>query len=108
MSKYDVIVLGSGPGGYVAAIFDQFMGMAQIIGKQPGMTGTLKVRYLRPSPLNVELKLTAWLERVEGRKTVIKAEMANGETITASCEALFIRPKGGIGLQDMEQEAAPK
>ena len=46
-------------GGYVAAIFDQFMGMAQIIGKQPGMTGTLQVRYLRPSPLNVELKLEA-------------------------------------------------
>lgn len=95
-------------GGYVAAIFDQFMGMAQIIGKQPGMTGTLRVRYLRPSPLNVELKLTAWLERVEGRKTVIKAEMTNGETITASCEALFIRPQGGIGLQNLEQEAAPK
>jgi len=90
-------------GGYVAAIFDQFMGMAQIIGKQPGMTGTLNVRYLRPTPLNTELQLAAWLERLEGRKTIIKAEMRNGDTVTASCEALFIRPKGGLGLRDMDR-----
>ncbi len=93
-------------GGFVAAIFDQFMGMAQIIGKQPGMTGTLKVRYMRPTPLNVELRLEAWLERVEGRKTVIKAEMYNGDTVTASCEALFIRPTSGMGLGNLDKSAA--
>jgi hypothetical protein len=92
-------------GGYVAAIFDQFMGMAQIIGKQPGMTGTLKVRYLRPTPLNTELQLEAWLDRVEGRKTIISAEMRNGDVVTASCEALFIRPQGGLGLDDKGGEA---
>jgi hypothetical protein len=92
-------------GGYVAAILDQFMGMAQILGKNPGMTGTLNVRYHRPSPLNTELKLEAWLERVEGRKTVIGAEIRNGDQVTASCEALFIRPKGGLGLRDMDSTA---
>lgn len=86
-------------GGFVAAIFDQFMGMAQIIGKQPGMTGTLKTRYLRPTPLNRELRLEARLLRVEGRKTVIKAEMRDGDTVTAECEGLFIRPDGGIQLE---------
>ena len=88
-------------GGYVAAIFDQFMGMAQIIGEQPGMTGTLKVRYMRPTPLNTDLKLEAWLEQQEGRKTIIKAELRNGDEATASCEALFIRPIGGLGLQGL-------
>jgi acyl-coenzyme A thioesterase PaaI-like protein len=83
-------------GGYVAAIFDQFMGMAQMLGKLPGMTGTLKVRYLRPTPLNRELALEARLERQEGRKTVICAEMRDGDKITASCEALFIRPLAGM------------
>jgi hypothetical protein len=92
-------------GGYVAAIFDQFMGMAQIIGKQPGMTGTLKVRYLRPSPLNTELQLEAWLDRVEGRKTIISAEIRNGDSITATCEALFIRPRDGLGLENPETQA---
>ena len=92
-------------GGYIAAIFDQFMGMAQMIGKQPGMTGTLKVRYLRPTPLNTELQLEAWLDRVEGRKTTMSAEMRNGEIVTATCEALFIRPRGGLGLKDMDDQA---
>jgi hypothetical protein len=92
-------------GGYVAAIFDQFMGMAQIIGKQPGMTGTLKVRYLRPSPLNTDLQLEAWLDRVEGRKTIINAEMRNGDAVTASCEALFIRPRDGLGLKNLDTKA---
>ncbi|MDJ0879764.1 MAG: PaaI family thioesterase [Halieaceae bacterium] len=94
-------------GGIVAAIFDQFMGMAQMMGKAPGMTGRLTTRYHRPTPLNVELKLEAWLETVEGRKTTVHAEMRNGDEVTATCEALFIRPKGGIGLRDMDQVAEP-
>jgi hypothetical protein len=79
-------------GGYVAALLDQFMGVAQILGKNPGMTGTLKVRYLRPTPLNTELNMRAELVSQEGRKTTMLGTIeANGET-TASCEALFIRP----------------
>ena len=91
-------------GGYVAAILDQFMGMAQIIGKQPGMTGRLTTRYHRPTPLNVELTLEAWLERVEGRKTFITAEMRHGDTLTASCEGLFVRPKGGLGVHEIDRQ----
>jgi hypothetical protein len=93
-------------GGYVAAIFDQFMGMAQMMGKQPGMTGKLTVRYHQPTPLNTELELEAWVEKLEGRKTVVCAEMRNGDAVTATCEALFIRPKGGLGLRDMDDHAA--
>ncbi len=92
-------------GGFVAAIFDQFMGMAQMMGKQPGMTGRLTTRYHRPTPLNVELTLEAWLESVEGRKTQMQAEMRNGDEVTATCEALFIRPKDGLGLRDMDKAA---
>ena len=60
------------------------------------MTGTLNVRYLRPTPLNKELSLTGHVSRKEGRKTVVKAEMRDGDNITASCEALFIRPLAGM------------
>lgn len=83
-------------GGYVAALFDEFMGIAQVLGKQPGMTGTLQVRYERPTPLNRELRLEAWLVEVEGRKTRIHAEMSADDQVTARCEALFIRPKHGL------------
>ncbi len=83
-------------GGFVAAVFDQFMGAAQLLGGQPGMTSTLTTRYHIPTPLNTDLRLEGWLLRTEGRKTVIHAEMRAGDTLTASCEGLFIRPAGGM------------
>ena len=83
-------------GGFVAAIFDQFMGMAQIVAGQRGMTGRLTVRYHRPTPLNRELKLEAWEVKTEGRKTEMAAEMRLDGEVTATCEALFIAPKGGL------------
>ena len=42
-------------GGYVAAAFDELLGMTQSLGGMPGMTGTLTVRYRRPTPLRTEL-----------------------------------------------------
>ncbi len=83
-------------GGFVAAVFDQFMGAAQMLGEQPGMTGTLTTRYHKTTPLNTDLRLEAWLEKTEGRKTIVHAEMRAGEVLTASCEGLFIRPAGGM------------
>ena len=83
-------------GGFVAAVFDQFLGMAQMMGKNAGMTGKLQVRYLRPTPLNRELRLEAWMTQQEGRKTVMMAEMRDGERVTATCEALFVRPVFGM------------
>ncbi len=83
-------------GGYVAAIMDQFLGMAQIIGKKPGMTGTLTTRYRKPTPLNTDLQLEAEVFVLEGRKTLVKGEMRVGDVVTATCEGLFIRPLGGM------------
>lgn len=80
-------------GGHIAAIFDQFLGMAQLAGKNPGMTGTLTLRYLRPTPLNTDLDLSAQITLVEGKRTVVKGKMMNGDTVTATCEGLFIRPR---------------
>lgn len=83
-------------GGFVAALFDQFMGEAQAIGGQPGMTGTLEIRYHQRTPLNTELQLRGWVEQVEGRKTRVCAEMHAGDTLTASCNGVFIQPRGGL------------
>lgn len=79
-------------GGHVAAIFDQFLGMAQLVGKNPGMTGTLTTKYLRPTPLNTDLDLEADVEFLGGRKTRVMGKIMNAGVITATCEGLFIRP----------------
>ena len=83
-------------GGFVAAILDQFLGMAQLAGGLPGMTGSLEIRYLKPTPLNTELSLEAAIEPAGGRKTRVKGEIRNGDTVTATAEGLFIRPKSPI------------
>jgi hypothetical protein len=82
-------------GGYIAAIFDQFLGMAQLAAKQPGMTGTLNIRYHRPTPLNQALALSAHVEAVGTRKTRVRGEITVNGRVTATAEGLFVRPKEG-------------
>ena len=77
-------------GGFVASLFDQFLGVGQKLTGQPGFTGTLSIRYLKPTPIATELRLEGWVEKVEGRKNILKGEMWAGDVKTATCEGLFI------------------
>ncbi len=77
-------------GGFVAAILDQFLGVAQKITHQPGVTGTLKIRYIKPTPLNTDLKLVGRVKSVQGRKNVLVGEIWAGDVLTATAEGLFI------------------
>ncbi len=88
-------------GGWVAAILDHFMGMAQIRAGAPGMTGGLDVRYLQPTPLNRKLDLVATLERLSDRKTRVEATLGCEDTVTASATAVFVKPKGAIFSEGM-------
>ena len=76
-------------GGFVAALFDQFLGVAQKITKQPGFTGTLNIRYLVPTPIDTDLRLEGWVEKTEGRKNFLVSEMRAGDTLTARCEGIL-------------------
>lgn len=77
-------------GGWVALTFDEILGMANIASGHPGMTGTLKIRYLRPTPLHRTVELEGWTERVEGRRIVAKGRMTVDGELTAEAEGLFI------------------
>lgn len=77
-------------GGFVAAIFDQFLGVGQKITGQPGVTGTISIRYIKPTPLNTDIKMVGRVKSVEGRKNILVGEMWAGDVLTATCEGLFI------------------
>jgi acyl-coenzyme A thioesterase PaaI-like protein len=77
-------------GGWVALTFDEILGMANIASGNPAMTGTLKVRYLLPTPLHRTVELEGWTERVEGRRVVAKGRMTVDGTVTAEAEGLFV------------------
>lgn len=77
-------------GGYVAAAFDELLGLAQTLAGRTGMTGTLTVRYRSPTPLYTELVFKGWVDRVEGRKIHTLGTCHAGDRLTAEAEGIFI------------------
>lgn len=77
-------------GGWIAAGFDEVLGVAQKRTPRPGLTGTLTVRYRKPAPLHDELRFEAKADRVEGRKMFINGTLHHGETLCAEAEGIFV------------------
>jgi acyl-coenzyme A thioesterase PaaI-like protein len=78
-------------GGHVAALMDELLGLACVANGTGGFTGTLTVRYENLTPLDTELTLRGWIDRIEGRKIFAKGEIHAGDTRCAVGEGIFIR-----------------
>ncbi len=77
-------------GGISALLLDHTLGVANHWAGDSGMTGTLTLRYHRPTPLFVELTVRARQVSVDGRKILTTGEiLADGE-VCVSAEGLFI------------------
>jgi hypothetical protein len=79
-------------GGMIALAFDEILGIANIAGEHPGMTARLTIHYRKPTPLFRELHFRAAVDRVEGRRIMSRAEVWDGDTLTAQADGLFVRP----------------
>jgi acyl-coenzyme A thioesterase PaaI-like protein len=77
-------------GGYIAAAFDEVLGLAQSLTGRPGMTGKLSITYRSPTPLHASIEFKGWVERVDGRKIFAKGASYNGATLCAEAEGLFL------------------
>lgn len=82
-------------GGFIAAIFDEVLGLAQALSGSPGMTGRLVVTYRSPTPLNTELRVVGRLDSVEGRKILTSGEIRDGDRICAEATGTFISVRPG-------------
>lgn len=80
-------------GGYIAACFDEILGLSQGFSGQVGMTGRLTISYRSPTPLFVPLTFSGRFLRVEGRKVFTEATLHAGTTLCAEAEGLFISMK---------------
>ena len=81
---------GSVHGGFVAAAFDEVLGFVQSLSGKGGFTGTLTVRYRKPTPLHTELVFEAEITRVEGRKIFTTGRLLAGDVLCAEGEGIFI------------------
>ena len=79
-------------GGYIAASFDEVLGLAQGMSGRPGMTARLTVHYRSPSPLHEPLRFVGDIAHVDGRKILTTGELrtVTDNRLCAEAEALFI------------------
>ena len=96
-------------GGFVAAVYDEFLGTAQVLSGKTGMTAYLTTNYFKPTPLNTQLSIRCTIDETDQRKTLMTAYMYDGEVQLSSCEALFITPrKKNDPFKDLADDAQPK
>lgn len=97
-SEFFLNALYEGPpgkvhGGVLALVLDQIFGEAAAAGGTPGMTGTLTLRYRKPTALGA-CSATAWVDSSAGIKTIVKGELRDAEgEVTVEAEGLFILPR---------------
>ncbi|HEX7459768.1 MAG TPA: PaaI family thioesterase, partial [Acidimicrobiales bacterium] len=77
-------------GGVIAETFDEMLGAANMVAGNPGMTGTLTIRYRKPTPLRTPLRIEARCLRRDGRKISTWAGIYHGDLLTAEADGLFI------------------
>lgn len=92
-------------GGVLAALFDEVLGAANLAAGHPGMTGTLTVRYRRPTPLGVPLAVEAVCRGRQGRKIHTWAGVYHGDVLTAEADGLFIEVRPDAFLAIAERHA---
>ena len=79
-------------GGVAAMILDHVLGEAASVDRQPRFTGTITVRYLRPTKIG-SLRTEAVKVRTDGVKTYCTGHIADAEGVTVEAEGVFITPR---------------
>jgi acyl-coenzyme A thioesterase PaaI-like protein len=86
---------GTVHGGVIALILDELLGAVNACCGMGAYTGTLTVRYERPTPIDQELEFESWVDRTEGRKVFTVGTVSAAGVVTARAEGVFIRVEGG-------------
>jgi acyl-coenzyme A thioesterase PaaI-like protein len=77
-------------GGVIASMFDELLGIVNIAAGVGAMTGTLTIRYRKPTPLLTDLRFELRHTGVERRKVFAAGEMYAGDELCAEAEGIFI------------------
>jgi acyl-coenzyme A thioesterase PaaI-like protein len=78
--------------GTAAAAKARELGIQVKPGNMPRfVTAALKVDYLAPTPVGVELELRSIVKEIKGRKVIVKVTVSSGETLCAKGEGVFVQ-----------------
>jgi acyl-coenzyme A thioesterase PaaI-like protein len=87
---------GTVHGGVVALVLDELLGAVNACLGLGAYTGTLTIRYERPTPIGRELTFDAGVDRTEGRKVFTIGTISDDGEVTARAEGVFIRVEQSI------------
>jgi len=82
---------GTVHGGVVAMVLDELLGAVNACLGLGAFTGTLTIRYERPTPISTDLEMESWVDRTEGRKVFTVGTISAAGEVTARAEGVFIR-----------------
>lgn len=80
-------------GGVCAMILDHVLGASVHRPGRPAVTGTLTLRYRRPTPLNVALRAEARIRETQGSKTFVDGFITHGGEVTVEADGIFLFPR---------------
>ena len=81
---------GLAHGGVLSLLFDHAMGQAVYVSGQSAMTVSLEVRYRAPTPLGIPLGVSARVDRTQGRRVFVTAEVRADGRLTAEASGVFL------------------
>lgn len=93
-------------GGAVALLFDEVLGiLASASAKAITRTAYLHTDFRALTPVDVDLQVSAWIDRVEDRKIFLRGEIRHGDVVCAESDGLFLRlrPEQGLGRRTGDQ-----
>ena len=85
---------GTVHGGVVAMVLDELLGAVNACLGLGAFTGTLTIRFERPTPIDTDLAMESWVERTEGRKVFTVGTIGVDGVVTARAEGVFVRVQG--------------
>src|SRR4051812_19646279 len=94
---------GTVHGGVVAMVLDELLGAVNACLGLGAYTGTLTVRYERPTPIGEALTFDAWVDRTEGRKVFSVGTISASGAVTARAEGVFIRVEQPVAAEGSER-----
>lgn len=77
-------------GGILSLVMDHLLGQAALAAGHGGMTLSLELRYVAPTPLNTDLAAEAHVEEIDGRKIRMVGSISAGGTTTVEARGLFL------------------
>lgn len=85
---------GFAHGGHISGCFDVLLTATAGINGRGGLTRSLAVRYRRPAPLETQLRYEAAIESSDGRTTVVRGRLTDGEQLCAEGTAEIATGRG--------------